>query len=109
MTGFLCRAIFRVRAEISIFGEIYTSVFNSGIFTYFRQTFSALDIWSEILLDSVAFDSKEPNIKKILTPLKSWKSPRFKGFIFHNELGSENNSSILKLSRSSVLAFPSEN
>ena len=25
MTGFLCRAIFRVRAEILIFGEIYTS------------------------------------------------------------------------------------
>ena len=33
MTGFLCGAIFRVRSEILIFGEIYTSGCVSYIYT----------------------------------------------------------------------------
>ena len=31
MTGFLCRTIFWVRAEILIFGEIYTSAFIDAV------------------------------------------------------------------------------
>ena len=41
MMGFLCRAIFRVRAEILILGEIYTSAHKSSAYLFTKQTVKA--------------------------------------------------------------------